>query len=198
MSKLAALRCISGEIDQAYEEMTKEFSTFQFQSGFICPDTCGKCCKNPDIEATPLEMLPMGFYLYDNNLIDENFCSKLDQSAICTSYKFLNRNGDKGFCSHYSVRPSVCRMFGVAGYKSKNGEHKLSTCKVLKRGNSEKIYELEKRKEVAPLMSTWSTKIRLMDIQLGSKYYPINQALKIVLEEILTLSIYEKEEKDRS
>ena len=58
-------------VEQVFENLDREISTFQSWSGLHCAWGCGKCCFKPDIEATILEFLPFAHYLYTQNLAFE-------------------------------------------------------------------------------------------------------------------------------
>src|SRR4051812_18901933 len=109
------IREFSHNLEKLYEEMSSTFSSYQSSTGWSCLSGCGKCCLNPEIEASPLEMIPMALKLYDEGKL-EAWIEKLKSTdqEFCLAYE-----GDiqgKGKCGQYSTRPSVCRMFGVAGY----------------------------------------------------------------------------------
>src|SRR5690606_26135422 len=116
------LRELSGRISQLFDEMSIEFRAYQNKSDLACLSGCGKCCLNPNIETTPLEMLPMALDLFDRGLAE----STLEQIKLgapsCISYYATSDDGQKGFCRSYAQRPGICRMFGAAGVMNKRGE----------------------------------------------------------------------------
>jgi len=51
--------------------MGEEFSQFQKSSGLKCLEGCGRCCANPDIEASVLEMIPLALKIHDDGKTQE-------------------------------------------------------------------------------------------------------------------------------
>ena len=52
-------------VQRVYLKLDREIAKVQLESGLHCISGCGECCKKPDIEATPLEFLPLALHLYD-------------------------------------------------------------------------------------------------------------------------------------
>jgi len=192
LPKLREYRDLAVRISQEYAEMTRVFSDFQQTSRLHCPKSCGECCANPDIEATPLEMLPMVMNLLDSKKLTPDFIKTIDQSSLCFAYSMKENNPSMGQCLEYKNRPSICRMFGVAGYKLKNENTTVSVCKILKEKYPEYFLRLKNNSNNAPLMATWSTKIRVLDPELGFKYHQINQAFKLMAQKVMLLNEYEQ------
>ncbi len=192
MPKLREYRDLAVRIRQEYTEMTRVFNDFQHSTGLHCPRSCGQCCANPDIEATPLEMLPMVMDLLDSKKLTLEFIQAIEQSPLCFAYSMNQNNPSIGQCLEYNNRPSICRMFGVAGYKLKNESTTVSVCKVFKENYPEDFLKLKNHPNDAPLMAKWSTKIRALDPELGFKYYQINQAFKLMAEKVMLLNEYEQ------
>lgn len=190
LSKLQEFRNLAAQIRQQYDEMTEVFGGFQAASKLHCPKGCGKCCANPSIEATPLEMLPMVIDLLDSNKLTTQLLDSLDQFELCFVFSKSPHDYTRGECLEYKNRPSICRMFGVAGHKLKDDTVSVSVCKTLKDKHPNEYLEFKANLKDAPLMSKWSTKIRVLDPELGFKYYQINQAFKIMAHKILLLSDY--------
>jgi Fe-S-cluster containining protein len=176
---LQDLEKFSNNLLNLFQEMSDCFSNFQKQSGLNCPSTCGHCCTYPDIEATPREMIPMALYFYKKGEADAVLKKIEEQPQYCVSYIYKRENHDLGKCGHYSVRPSVCRMFGVYGYQDKGGKTKVAACKILNPHLKNKNFEN------APLMVDWNYKMMSLDAKLVSEKMPINMALKKALEEVM-------------
>ncbi len=192
MTKLSEFEQLSVRISREYVAMFESYSKYQKVSGLHCPSGCGACCTNPDIEASPLEMLPMALYLLECGKLNKAFFEKLDMSCYCFAYQADSTDKKKGYCEQYQNRPSVCRMFGVAGFRKKDQSLTLAVCKKLKEDNKATYESLMTNIGEAPLMEKWSTRIRVLDPELGLNYHKINQALKIISEKILTLKNYEE------
>lgn len=193
MPKMQELRELSAQIDQEYLEMTDTFSRYQASTKMNCPPGCGRCCYNPDIEATPLEMLPMALSLFDQGLLTHQLLERIEKEEVCFSYLASGDDPKQGQCSHYLKRPSVCRMFGVAGFRDKKHETQLSTCSLLKSNYPDFYQEALRLKEKAPLIGKWSTKVNTLEPALGLRYYKLNHAFKMIAQKILILCAYEEQ-----
>jgi Fe-S-cluster containining protein len=175
------IREFSLNLQKLFEDMSSEFSQFQKKAGLLCPEGCGRCCVNPEIEASPLEFIPWALHIYDQGQLEE-WLDKLEnnQQEICLLYLSGSSEG-KGSCSFYPWRPSVCRMFGVAGTLNKRREINLSICRYLKLEHP----DWEKTPtEGAPLMADHSLALSSLDPQLMTKKVPLNEAMKIALHKI--------------
>jgi Fe-S-cluster containining protein len=171
-----------------YEEMAETFSDYQSQSGLHCLKNCGRCCLNPDIEASPLEMFPLALKVYDEGKLDE-WLHKLENNSQshCVLYVPTGIEGE-GRCGFYSERPAVCRMFGVAGTFDKHREVRLSICKYIKE-NQPIVPEVNTS---TPLIPEWSSKLMTLDPELVQKKLPINIALKEALQRIAFCAQYQQ------
>jgi uncharacterized protein len=169
----------SDNLLKLYAEMSETFSSYQNSTGLTCLPGCGKCCENPDIEVSLYEMIPLALKLYEENRVDEFL---VEDSGICLVYK-------DGRCSEYQYRPSVCRMFGAAGYFNKYREVELSTCPEIKREHSEKYLALQNDPD-APMFSNWSAKLSNLEPKALLERRPIREALKLALEKVCFLSQY--------
>lgn len=90
-------------------------------------------------------------------------------------------------CGQYLQRPSVYRMFGVAGFLNKRREVTLSICKHLKT-----LYPQEVSSEGAPILTYWSSQLATFEPRLVQDFLPLNQALKIALEKVVLYAEYQK------
>ena len=54
-------------VEEEFQNLDREISSFQSWSGLGCKVGCGKCCFKPDIEATVLEFLPFAQYLHEQD-----------------------------------------------------------------------------------------------------------------------------------
>ena len=165
-----------------YAQMDKESLAFKAKSKIGCRPGCGECCKNPNIYASPVEMIPAALKLIKDNRAEE-FIKEGQFNKTC---HFFN-----GQCTAYGERPVVCRLFGWCSVASKTGELRISLCKVIKEDNKELVTELESGSlGNAPDIKNWAEKVRQLDPTL-SEPLPINQALHIALEKILFYKSFE-------
>ena len=211
------LRELSSQVMDVYQSLSQEFSAYQSSQSLNCVEKCGACCNKPDIEVSPLEMLPYALHLYDigqaEQVLDE---FQSDSGFVCKQYQRLSLDGSEGYCGIYEYRPGLCRMFGAAGYKTKSGEATLSVCKTIKQAVPDKyaaaLIAIQPQRADAskqplledvaansaiqsisvkpPMIAEGRQRIAQIDYELGDKLMPINGALRFMLEKILTLSFY--------
>ena len=202
------LRELSSQVMDVYQSLSQEFSAYQSSQSLNCVEKCGVCCNNPDIEVSPLEMLPLALHLFDTGRAEQEF-DELDNYSgfACKQYQRLSLDGKEGYCGIYEYRPGICRMFGAAGYKTKSGEATLSVCKPIKQavpekyaaaliaiqpawGQSNNSDPMSISNSKPPMIAEGRQKLAQLDYELGDKLIPINDALRYILEKILTLSFY--------
>ena len=202
------LRELSSQVMDVYQSLSQEFSAYQSSQSLNCVEKCGACCNNPDIEVSPLEMLPLALHLFDTGRAEQAF-DELDNYSgfACKQYQRLSLDGKEGYCGIYEYRPGICRMFGAAGYKTKSGEATLSVCKPIKQavpekyaaaviaiqpawGQSNNSDPMSISNSKPPMIAEGRQKLAQLDYELGDKLIPINDALRYILEKILTLSFY--------
>ena len=202
------LRELSSQVMDVYQSLSQEFSAYQSSQSLNCVEKCGACCNNPDIEVSPLEMLPLALHLFDTGRAEQAF-DELDSYSgfACKQYQRLSLDGKEGYCGIYEYRPGICRMFGAAGYKTKSGEATLSVCKPIKQavpekyaaaliaiqpawGQSNNSDPMSILNSKPPMIAEGRQKLAQLDYELGDKLIPINDALRYILEKILTLSFY--------
>ena len=180
------IRDFAFNLQKVYEEMSSTFSAYQSGTGLHCLSGCGRCCMNPEIEASVLEMILFALKVYDLGELDE-WLSKLESPRpYCILYAEGETPG-KGSCSSYQERPSVCRMFGVAGTFNKHREITHSICKYIKEAYPEGATPTHE----TPLIPVWAAKLAALDPELVTKKLPINQAIKKALEKIALYAQYQ-------
>ena len=202
------LRELSSQVMDVYQSLSQEFSAFQSSQSLSCVEKCGACCNKPDIEVSPLEMLPFALHLFDTGQAEQVFDELQSYSGFaCKQYQRLSLDGTEGYCGIYEYRPGICRMFGAAGYKTKSGEATLSVCKPIKQavpekyaaaliaiqpawGQSNNSDPMSISNSKPPMIAEGRQKLAQLDYELGDKLIPINDALRYILEKILTLSFY--------
>lgn len=183
------IRDFSLNLQKLFNEMGETFSRYQQQTGLTCPSDCGHCCTNPQVEASVHEMIPMALKILDEGKLEE-WVDRLQTSEQdhCLVYIQNGPNG-RGKCGQYETRPSLCRMFGVAGYLNKHQSVTLSICKTIK-----EIHPHSVSPEDAPIMAHWSNRMVSLDPQLIRDRLPINQALLRALEKVSLYSMLQERE----
>jgi Fe-S-cluster containining protein len=181
------IRKFALNLEKVYGEMAQTFSAYQSGTGLACPPGCGRCCTNPEIEASVLEMIPVALKIHDQGKLEE-WLQKLEEKndPICMIFEATGIPGN-GRCSFYQERPSVCRMFGVAGTYDKHHQVTHTICKFIKELN----LNIPQATEQTPLIPLWSTKLTAIDPDLIKNKLPINLALRGALEKIAFYSQYQ-------
>ncbi len=186
------IREFAFNLQKLYEEMGQAFSTYQKTTGLNCMSGCGRCCLNPDVEASILEMLPLALRIYDEKNVNE-WINRLETSEQESCLLYQSVSEGKGQCGFYQERPSICRMFGVAGSLDKRKEVALSICKFLKEEYPEKIESLKTEKKAdAPILMHWSSRLTALHPELTKERYAINDALRRALEKVAFYAQYQK------
>jgi hypothetical protein len=182
-------------VERLFERLDREITTFNTQSSLQCKPGCGKCCTKPDIDASPLEFLPWAFQLFLHGRA-EIVLEELKQKtgSICHIYQPLSLlDNASGKCSDYRYRGLICRLFGFAASKDKFGQLRLATCKIIKeeqKENFEKAVESIKNGVYVPIFTDYYMNLSQIDFRLGNTIVPINQALKMAIEEVLRYYAY--------
>lgn len=182
-------------VEQLFGKLELEISDFTSRTSLHCLSGCGKCCTKPDIEASPLEFLPWAFHLFLNGKI-EDVLEELNKKAdpICHVYLplSLNNNGS-GKCGDYHHRGLICRLFGYAASRNKQGKTQLATCKIIKEDQSESYKQATLAIDndlYIPVFSDYYMHLAQIDFRLGNIILPINKALIMAIEEVLQYYAY--------
>jgi hypothetical protein len=183
------------KVEELFDRLEKESTAFKSQTGLHCLAGCGKCCSKPDIDASPLEFLPWAFHLFLNGKAEEVLL-ELDHSSIktCAIYRPLALLEEyNGSCSNYRYRGLICRLFGYAASRDKYGALRLATCKIIK---EEQLINFNNTEEAiskglyVPIFTDYYMQLAQIDYRLATTMLPINQALKIAIEEVLHYYAY--------
>ncbi len=182
-------------VERLFDGLSKEISAFQEASQIYCLSGCGKCCNKADIEASPLEFLPLAFHWFLNHEAEVKLNElKQNPTSICTLYSATHLEDlTKGSCENYTYRGLICRLFGYAAAKDKLGELRLVTCKLIKEQQEEnylKVVELLKQGNDVPIFSDYYKKLMQIDFYWGNQILPINKAIEKALEIVLNYYAY--------
>ncbi|MFA9186836.1 YkgJ family cysteine cluster protein [Flavobacterium magnesitis] len=182
-------------VEALFAKLEQEIVFFQASSTLGCVAGCGKCCTNPEIDASPLEFLPWAFHLFLNGEA-ENVLSALKSSSKkrCYIYNPLSLlDSNKGNCSEYPYRGLICRLFGFGANKDKYGQYRMSTCKIIKENQKEAFEKTSKAINdglAIPIFTDYYMNLSQIDFKLGNIILPINQALIFAIEEVLHYYAY--------
>jgi|TARA_B110000305_G_C19284105_1_gene560822 Fe-S-cluster containining protein len=181
-------------VENLFYKLEQENAQFEKSSGLSCVSGCGKCCKSPDIEASPLEFLPWAFHLFLNGKAEKMLRTlNKTHSPTCLIYKPLSVIDNKGRCSDYKYRGLICRLFGFAANTDKYGNLRLATCKIIKEGQANKYKSTNEaitKGLYVPVFTEYYMQLNQIDFNLGTIILPINKALKMALEEVLHYYAY--------
>jgi hypothetical protein len=182
-------------VEELFDRLENEISTLQSQTNLHCRTGCGKCCSTPEIVASPLEFLPWAFHLFLNSKAEEMLVELSHKTnSSCHLYRplsVLERNN--GSCSNYRYRGLICRLFGYAASKDKYGKLRLATCKIIKEEQQQNYKDAEQaisKGLYVPIFSDYYMHLSQIDNRLAITLLPINEALKIAIEEVLHYYAY--------
>lgn len=118
------------QVEQIFQEIDRQTATLQAATGLHCPPGCGRCCENPEVETTVLEMMPLALELWQRGEVLQwiDRSQAVEERGPCVFYHpdpFIPGNGR---CSVYSWRPTICRLFAFATVTNKQGQPELAAC----------------------------------------------------------------------
>ncbi|MGP1385637.1 MAG: YkgJ family cysteine cluster protein [Thainema sp.] len=187
---------VSASLTQLYQDVNAQIASFQAATGLQCPPGCGQCCENPEVESSPLEMVPMALELIRRG----DAAAWLEQADIagvpsrCVFYQPDEHVAGNGRCQMYMWRPSICRLFGFAAVTDKLGTPKLAACFKHKQVYPDQVAMAQvaiANGLPVPQFADWQTQIANVDPHWGYQRMPINQALKIAIERVSLSLAYE-------
>lgn len=182
-------------INELFLELETASKSYQSLTKLSCISYCGKCCNSPEVEASPLEMLPLALHLWRQGLALE-WLTKLEASSAnsCIFYEKQSSDGVYGKCSVYPFRPLLCRSFGVSGYVDKHGQKALSVCREIKNDKKEIWQAVQNNEQLigqAPVAAKWTRQLANLGSTLSNKPSPINEAITIALQQVLNAAYFE-------
>jgi len=170
-----------------YSEMDRQTAEFRTATGLHCPPGCGQCCESSTSEATAIEMLPAAEELFSRGEAQQwlKDIASVRETERCVLFQPDRLTPGNGDCQLYPFRPSVCRLFGFAAMRNKDGKPVLLTCcrqkeqiPVLVKGAQEAI----SRGMAVPSFDYFFLQMVALEPSLGRQRVPINQALHLALE----------------
>lgn len=176
---------IVSQVMDLYADIDKSVAEFQLRSGLRCPAGCGLCCPTADVRVTVLEMLPIAHEILCNQDV-EAWMDRLaaqPEGGRCTLYS-EKQISDAGHCGFYTKRPVLCRLFGYAAVRSRNGARALSVCKFIRRNNPQATAAAMAFADQAPCFVHYGSRVYALDPVLGNELMPINTALRRAIERL--------------
>jgi len=172
------------KVTDLFSCIDKKVAEFQLKSGLRCPNMCGVCCPTADVQTTILEMLPAAQEILYRGAgafwLDR--ISVQDPTSLCVFYQTRPAPEASGHCGFYAWRPAVCRLFGYAAVRTREGKSALAVCKHLKQTAPDGVAAAMALDAEAPCFTWYGTQICGLDPVLGTKILPINMALRHAIE----------------
>jgi Fe-S-cluster containining protein len=182
---------------QVYQELGQSIEEFQEQTTLRCVVGCGRCCENPQVESTVLELLPLAQHLWQNGEAESWLKKAKEPQNLkqCLFYEPHSQGQGRGHCGVYKLRPLVCRLFGFSAKTDKYNNPLLVTCQTIKETQKDAYSKTVRRLEEGlpvPRMSDYTNRISFIDPSLAQKKFPINEALRMALERVGFQSSYKE------
>lgn len=176
-------------VEKVFSRLEIETQSLRESTGMHCLSGCGRCCMKPDIEASPLEFLPLAFSWYLQGKAEEMLVqASQSQSKICLLFQPVFLSDRNGSCGSYPYRGLICRLFGFATSRDKNGQRKLVTCKLIKDGQPEAYQKADKMiqdKAYVPSFINYYQQLAQIDFRLANQMLPINEAIQVAVQEVM-------------
>ena len=177
---------IVSQVMDLYTQIDKAVAEFQLQCGLRCPAGCGACCPTANVETTILEMMPLAQEILCRGEA-EAWLQKLKspiEAGKCLLYITDPEQTATGCCSFYRWRPSLCRLFGFAAVRNRNGGRSLSVCRYIRQNDPKGAAAATVLAEQAPAFFQYSVLVYNLHPVLGNILLPINTALHQAIERI--------------
>lgn len=178
------------------KDLSRQTDEFAQATGLRCKEGCGKCCENPDVETTVVEVMPLALHLWETGGAQEiwdGIESRKDPDdskryrQACVFYTPDPVVAGNGRCSIYEFRPGICRLFGFATKRGKAGQKQLVTCRMMKENFSVDCGKAQEHIDAGQPVASLSDhgfKVRSLDPHWGKELLPINEAVKIAVERV--------------
>lgn len=120
------------ELAGLYAEVDRATTDFAAASGLRCPSGCGICCTRFTPTVSELEARYIADYLVSTGATDHAALgnhggrparTNSTNGVGCPFYDGVRH------CTIYPARPLICRLFGFAGSRAKDGEMQFSVCR---------------------------------------------------------------------
>lgn len=182
------LKNLSDKVSILFREFDRMAHDFQMASGLYCPENCGACCQSETVEATLLECLPMAFTILDRDDMESclNQLASTPLPGLCLL--FIGNHAEQGTwgCSCYADRPLVCRLFGFAGSRGKDGQLQLAFCRVMRETgqNLPDVAGDARLAAVMPIITEAAIQLTTLHPDYGTRRQPINEAMRAAVMKV--------------
>ncbi len=174
---------ILSQILAVFAQIDQQVAAFRLASGLRCPSDCGSCCATADVHTTPLEMMPLAHAILSRGegqiWLDRIQAKKEDHICVLYAPGPLS-DASTGHCSHYALRPAICRLFGFAAVRRRDGSLELAACKLLKQTQPKDVLRAKAHQNQAPCFTHFGTLLKTLDLS-ATNLMPINIALHQVI-----------------
>ncbi len=170
------------EIQRLYSQLDHTQRDFCNKLDIHCPSGCGKCCENffPYITTAEAEYLAMGI-LFEQR--EEEVLKKLHSAENDHSSCPLYRKDNPYHCSVYGVRPLICRLFGAAAVRDKDGRPSFRDCKYKEQKQMLSAEKLESTGENLVIMGDYGMQLEELQTE-DPDTYPLDEALERAIYKI--------------
>jgi len=171
---------IVSQVMALYADLDRQVATYQLESGLRCLPRCGRCCPVADIHCTVLEMLPLAEIILSQGTAERCLAAIALAAPTpgCVLYLTDPPKDSPGHCGYYPWRPTVCRLFGFAAVRTREGTRDMAVCKRLKTVAPDAVAIARGQAHRAPCISDVGTALYAIDPVTGSRLMPINEALQ--------------------
>ena len=153
------------DVQRVYAALDRHIDRLQQSTGMHCPAGCGQCCKKPDIEASPVEFLPLALSWLDEGILWEQYeALQKKEDTLCFVFR-PNITKFGGLCNAYDHRGLICRLFGYSARLDKEGRKELVTCKKIKEEQPEAMVKSEDHSKKIPVMTHYYSRMASIDMQ---------------------------------
>lgn len=172
-----------------HERLDASTRALREASGLACARGCGACCLSPEVETTVLELLPLALELLRRGEL-EAWSARLEATtpgAACVLYEPDPSDPRRGRCSAYAHRPSLCRLFGFAGRREKDGRARFMTCSLLRTDDPAAVARADALVRAGfpvALYGDVARELSALSPDLGTRLEPINRALADALARV--------------
>jgi len=177
-------------VEEVFGQLEEHISQTTLKTGMKCAHLCNACCRTRNIEASPIEFIPLAAWLYETGTIDE-FLIRLDESdqtGHCPLFLPEAWKEGKGGCLNYERRGLVCRLFGFGYRPDRDGVAELVTCKILKNSTPGAVNVARKlgveNPDKIPLFTDYSMKLFSIDPDLAIEHLHISKAIRLAIEKL--------------
>lgn len=178
-------REVAKKVKDLYLAMDTINDSFSKMSGLSCVSSCsGICCKNSEVEVSPIDLLPLVIELADKAQLEQTLeLAKEKTDEACMFHL-------SGKCSVYDNRATLCRLFGYASVYDKSHKLQLSICSWIKSEHEVPVCPLLIQQ--AANLPNWSQQVRNLLPSWEQGTMPFNQAFIYASERYLLTQAYEE------